>query len=70
MRRLIAIALIAAIVMTTAIALIAQRLTLSDSPDWTYLPCSAWTDTQYPDIPEFTYTDRCISDNGTIEYAH
>lgn len=38
-------------------------------PTMTVPPCAAWADTSIPDLPDHTYTDRCVSDDGTIVYS-
>lgn len=47
----------------------APKPTAANPVEWTIMPCAAWADTQYPDLPLNTYTDRCTAPDGTIMYA-
>lgn len=69
MRRLIAVALIAAIVASTVTALIAIRVTATPAPQALIAHCSVWATTQYPTLPDHTRTDVCSDDNGSLHYV-
>lgn len=42
----------------------------STAPDITIMACSAWADTQYPVIPDYTFTGACLNDDGTYSVAN
>jgi hypothetical protein len=39
------------------------------APTWTAAPCARWADEASPQLPPFTYTDRCVAPDGTIDIA-
>lgn len=43
--------------------------TTTAAPDWTVAPCKWWAESATPELPAYTYTDRCAADDGTIVYA-
>lgn len=68
MRRILASALVVALVAATATAAILVTRP-APGPDWTIALCSAWIDKTNPEMPPYTYTDRCLDNDGTIIYA-
>lgn len=70
MRRLIAVALITAIIASTATALIAMRLTSQSAaypPDTTAVaPCDMFPN----NVPEYTRTDVCVTPDGAFHLVH
>lgn len=47
----------------------APSATATAAPDWTVAPCAWWAETSNPELPAYTYTDRCAADDGTIIFA-
>lgn len=46
-----------------------QQVAAHTAPDWTVEPCSAWANTEFPKLPAYTYTDRCVAPDGSIVFA-